>query len=40
MKNSLLRISYNENVETKSKILNEIVDKQSQNTQLEVNILA
>ena len=37
MKNSLLRINYNENV-GKVKMLNENVDKQSQNTHAEVNI--
>ena len=40
MKNSLLRINYNENVGKQSKILNENVDKQSQNTHVEVNIFA
>jgi len=38
MKNSLLQI--NENKKTKSRPLNKNVDKQSQNTQVLVNILA
>ena len=37
MKNSLLRANYNENVGKQVKILNENVDKQSQNTHAEVN---
>ena len=40
MKNSFLRINYDENVGKQSKILNENVDKQSQNTHVEVNIFA
>ena len=40
MKNSPLRINYNENVGKQSKILNENVDKQRQNTHVEVNFFA